>query len=435
MAKQVKETSAKKFTFGNLSKSLDGITKGGGMMSTNEISKISDYTSTGNYILNACLSGSLFKGIPNNRSVCLSGESGVGKTYLALNCVREFLNKYEDGMVMYCDSENAVDVDLMESFNIDTDRVWYEPVGTVQQFNTVATKAIDDMIKFKNEGGEIPKFMLVLDSVGNLATQKEIDDAISGSDKADFSKAKNIKRMFRILMTTLGQIGGTYIFTNHIYKSMDLFAQDIQAGGSGVTYGASVILNMTKAKLKEGTAQIGNRVTARPQKNRLAIPHNVEFNIRWDSGMNPYIGLQEWADAEDGGLSWDKCGVGQGKLITKKEYDKLTDSQKKDCRQHPMDADTYYQYSSSGRNVCLDDSLETVPYKDYATAKVWTKSHLERLDEYIKTVFTYAGHTDDTDEIFDELENGDVVDTETGEVLETKPKKRGRKINDMLDDE
>lgn len=72
MAKQSGE-----FTINDLKKELSKNSKFGALLSEGGgTSKITEYIHTGNYLLNACLTGSLLKGIPNNRSVCLSGESG-----------------------------------------------------------------------------------------------------------------------------------------------------------------------------------------------------------------------------------------------------------------------------------------------------------------------------------------------------------------------
>ena len=47
-------------------------------------SNIEDWIPTGNYLLNAAISGSLFGGIPSGRTSTLVGESGCGKSYLII---------------------------------------------------------------------------------------------------------------------------------------------------------------------------------------------------------------------------------------------------------------------------------------------------------------------------------------------------------------
>jgi RecA/RadA recombinase len=386
------------FTIADLNSVMNKNSKFGGLLSDGHgVSKITEYISSGNYILNACMTGSLFKGIPNNRSICLSGESGVGKTYLILNICREAQKK--GYFIVFYDSENAVDEDLAVNFGIDLSMFRYEPVQTVQEFRSNSTTLVDTLIAQKEEGNEIPKVLIALDSVGNLATQKEIDDAKSYSDKSDMSRAKVIKSIFRILMSKLGIIQGSFLFSNHIYQTLDLYAQTVQAGGGGIKYGASIIVNFSKAKLKEGASQTGIVVTAKPDKNRFCKPTVVKFHISYDHGMNPYVGLEEY-------MSWDRCGVQRGKFITKKEYDKLSETQKETCRQHPLDETVYFQPSDTGRNICTKHSVDSFKLNEIWTKKVWTDERIAELDEYIKPLFAYSKSGDE--EVMDMLEDDGV---------------------------
>ena len=385
------------FSIGDLNKAMSKNSKFGALLSEGGgTSKITEYIPTGNYLLNACMSGSLLKGIPNNRSICLSGETGVGKTYLLLNMCREAQKM--GYFIIYYDSENAVDGDLAEKFGVDLNMFRYEPVQTIQEFRSNVTNLIDTLVEQKEEGNEIPKVFIALDSAGNLASQKEIDDAKTYSDKADWSRAKMMKSVFRIMMSKLGIIGGSFVFTNHVYKSMDLYAQDIQAGGEGVKYGASIILNMTKSKLKEGTEQTGIIVTAKPQKNRFCVPVPVKFHISYQKGMNKYVGLQDY-------MSWDSCGVGRGKFITAKEWSKLSEADREKCRKHPLDENVYYLPSDTGRYICTDFQTEPFKWAEVCSAKVWPESALKRLDEnVINGIFAYsdAKNNDDIQNILGE---------------------------------
>lgn len=171
---------------------------------------------------------------------------------------------------------------------------------------------------------------------------------------------------------------------------------------TGLVYGASIILNMTKAKLKEGTEQTGIVVTAKPQKNRFCIPTPVKFHISYQKGMNRYVGLQEY-------MSWDACGVGRGKFITAKEYSKLSESDREKCRQHPMDPDTYFLPSDTGRYICTDHQVEPFKWAEVCSKGVWTEDAIKRLDEnVIKGIFAYsdAKNNDDIQNILnDDIES------------------------------
>lgn len=171
---------------------------------------------------------------------------------------------------------------------------------------------------------------------------------------------------------------------------------------SGVNYGASLIVNFTKAKLKEGTNQTGIVVTAKPDKNRFCKPTAVKFHISYDHGMNPFVGLEEY-------MSWKNCGVQRGKFITKKEYDKLSDAQKEVCYQHPLDESVYFQPSDTGRNICTKHSVDSFKLNEIWTKKVWTEERLAELDEHIKPLFAYSksGNEEIMDMLNEEEESGD----------------------------
>ena len=108
--------------------------------------------------------------------------------------------------------------ELMKKFNIDTNEVRYEPIGTVEEFRTVVTQTCQTLIDAQRAGYTIPRILFVLDSAGNLASKKEIDDAMAGSDKADMTRSKKMKSIFRIIMNKMAEIKATFIFSNHAIR-------------------------------------------------------------------------------------------------------------------------------------------------------------------------------------------------------------------------
>jgi RecA/RadA recombinase len=218
-----------KFTFDDLNAELAGLNPLGSVMDQSNFSEVTEWIHTGNYHLNACLSGSVWGGWPNNRSCSIAGPSGTGKTFLTLNSVREAINM--GYYVIYYDSEAAVDKDQMKKFGIDISKVNYQPVNTVQAFRTSITTITQKMQEVKRKGGEVQKIMIILDSAGNLATAKEIDDATSGSEKADMTRSKILKSIFRIIMTPLADLKIPFLFTNHTYQTQDFISRQVAGGG------------------------------------------------------------------------------------------------------------------------------------------------------------------------------------------------------------
>ena len=382
---------SKTFSFDDLNKEMAKHSTYGDTLDKSTVSEIDHYIPTGNYNLNACLTGSLFGGYPNNRAVALAGPSGTGKTFLLMNAIKQAQDLGYS--IVFYDSENAVDKDLVEKFGIDPKKFRYEPCNTVQEFRSSVTALTDTLIEQKNKGAALPKIMICLDSAGNLATQKEVDDAKSGSDKADMTRAKLLKSTFRILMTKLGICKIPFLFTNHTYQTQDLFSKQVGGGGTGPEYAASIILFLGKAKLKDGAEQTGIIVTAKPNKNRFAQPLPIKFHISFNKGMNAYIGLEEY-------ISWDNCGIERGRFITEGQYEKLTDAGQAECRQHIYDRDgkevtVYFQPAATARKMAVAHLNDLVDLNELFTPKVMTQQVLQRLEPIIKQKFSYG--TDDLD--------------------------------------
>jgi len=382
---------AKEFSIAELQKELRKINPFGDVISKSDFSKITEWIDTGNYHLNAVFSGDLFGGIPNNRTICLAGDSGTGKTFLLLNMVAQAqkMGYY----IIYYDTEGAVDVDNIKSFGVDPDQFDHQPVSDIAKFRTSITTVVKQLMEAKEKGSKIPKIMICLDSLGMLATTKEIDDAISGNTAADMTRAKTIRSLFRIITSDLTGLGIPFLFTNHTYASTGMFPTVNLSGGGGLIYSASVILALSKAQIKEGTVQTGIIVTVKTLKNRFGKPIPIKFHIRWDRGMNPYIGMEEY-------MNWETCGIQKGNIFSQKEFDKFSDADKTKSHEFEYGGETLYFYpKDTARNYIVKHLGCGVPANELFTDRVWTREVLEEINEKcIKPKFSY-GTINDEDEI------------------------------------
>ena len=396
---------SKEFTIGELQKELRKINPFGDVISKSEFSKITEWIDTGNYHLNAVFSGDLFGGIPNNRTICLAGDSGTGKTFLLLNMVAKAqeLGYY----VVYYDTEGAVDVDNIQSFGVNPERFDHQPVSDIAKFRTSITTLVKKMMEAKQAKMTLPKIMICLDSLGMLATTKEIDDAISGNTAADMTRAKSIRSLFRIITSDLTGLGIPFVFTNHTYASTGMFPTVNLSGGGGLIYSASVILALSKAQIKEGTVQTGIIVTVKTLKNRFGKPIPIKFHIRWDKGMNPYIGMEEY-------MNWETCGIQKGNLITDKEYEKMNEKDKSTAYSFDYQGETkYFVPRETARNYIVKHLGRGIPANELFTPEVWTNEILQMINEKcIKPKFSYGINSaeDEVESIF--LNSDDISDAE-----------------------
>ena len=304
MAKTTKE-----FSFLDLDKELSKINgfETGSILSENTFSEVDEWIPTGNYLLNAQLSGTLFGGIPNTRSLGLMGDPGTGKSFVCLNVAREAQKKGYD--VIYCDTEGAIDKSSAIKFDIDANKVRYQPIKTVTEFQTFVANLLE-LVKKAKASGANPKILLILDSLGMLSTDKELRDAIEGKNAADMgAKAKELRKLFRVITLDLTAAKIPLVCTNHVYAGGGFFPTKESSGGDGPIFAMSVISFLSKAQLKEGnsTTKTGIIVTSNLKKSRFTIPEPVKFHISFANGMNPYVGLQDF-------ISWEACGIGRGKF-------------------------------------------------------------------------------------------------------------------------
>ena len=284
-----------------------------------DIDDTENYVDTGSYIFNGLCSGSIFGGVSGNKITAIAGESSTGKTFFSLAVVKNYLDSNPDGYCLYFDTEAAINKSLLTSRGIDTDRFIHLQVVTVEQFRQSALKAVDIYLKKPEE--ERKPCMFVLDSLGMLSTEKEINDALNDKQVRDMTKSQLIKGAFRMLTLKLGQANIPMIVTNHTYDVIGAYVPTKEmGGGSGLKYAASTIIHLSKKKEKDGTAVVGNLIKAKTAKSRLSKENkDVTIRLYYDErGLDRYFGLLELDEL--GGL-W-KNVAGRYEMNGKKVYAK-----------------------------------------------------------------------------------------------------------------
>jgi RecA/RadA recombinase len=259
-------------------------------------SEFSGTVDTGSYILNAALSGSLYGGVPNNKITAFAGESATGKTFFVMGVVKQFLNDNPDAAVFYFDTEAAVTKDMMKSRGIDTNRVIISEPETIQKFRHTALQIIDNYSKTPEK--DRPPMMMVLDSLGQLSTTKEVEDTASGSETRDMTKAAVLKATFRVLNLKLAKVNVPLLVTNHVYDVVGSYIpMKEMSGGSGLKYTASQIVFLGKKKEKDGQEVIGNIIKVNMMKSRFTKENKkIEVLLTYDKGLDRYYGLLQLAE-------------------------------------------------------------------------------------------------------------------------------------------
>lgn len=317
-------------------------------------------------------------GVSKNRITIFAGDPGTGKSYICYNLAR---NAQKEGYsVVYIDTEYSASLETFQGFGIDTDIEKFMLISSnnVESIRIALTQLLSELKTQKESGVEIPKMIMFLDSIGNLASNKEIADALEGNNKQDMSRAKVLKSLFRIVSSDLGYLDIPLICTNHIYMTMDLFPKAVMNGGKGAEYAASAIVYLTNAKLKSGNedeldlGSSGVVVTAKARKNRLAKPKLVKFHIDHSEGTNPFTGLDFWCTTEN----FEKVGIAKGKMVTDKA------------------GNTTFEAGGQKSKWYVRHLDKTFYDKQLYNAKVFNADVLAALEPIIYSYFEYSSYED-----------------------------------------
>ena len=247
-----------------------------------------DMTPTDVPMINVALSGSVDGGLAPGLTV-LAGPSKHFKTSFALLMAGAYLKKYPEAVMLFYDSEFGSPQSYFEQFDIDTSRILHTPIANVEElkFDLIGQlEAID-----RND-----KVIIVIDSIGNLASKKELDDAINEKSVADMSRAKALKGLFRMSTPYLTTKNIPLIAVNHTYMEIGLFPKAVVGGGTGIYYSADNIWILGRQQDKVGTEIKGYRFIINVEKSRYVKEKSkIPITVSWDGGIANYSGLLDVA--------------------------------------------------------------------------------------------------------------------------------------------
>lgn len=239
-------------------------------------------------MLNVALSGRVDGGLTSGLTV-LAGPSKHFKTSFALKMAGAFLDANPEAVMLFYDSEFGSPQSYFTNFGIDTDRVLHTPVMNVEELKF-------DLIGQLESLDKEDKVIIVIDSVGNLASKKELEDAINEKSVADMSRAKALKGLFRMTTPYLTMKSIPLIAINHTYKEIGLFPKDIVSGGTGIYYSADNIWILGRRQNKTGTEVTGYDFIVNVEKSRMVKEKSkIPISVSWDGGIERYSGLLDVA--------------------------------------------------------------------------------------------------------------------------------------------
>lgn len=241
-------------------------------------------------MVNVALSGSVDGGLAPGLTV-LAGPSKHFKTSFALLMAAAYMKKYPESVMLFYDSEFGSPQSYFKQFGIDTSRVLHTPITNVEELKFDMINQLDAI-----ERGE--KVIVVIDSIGNLASKKEMEDALNEKSVADMSRAKALKGLFRMTTPYLAMKDIPLLAINHTYQEMGLFPKAIVSGGTGIYYSADNIWILGRQQEKKGTDIVGYHFVINVEKSRYVKEKSkIPITVNWEGGVQKYSGLTEVAIA------------------------------------------------------------------------------------------------------------------------------------------
>lgn len=239
-------------------------------------------------MVNVALSGSINGGVTPGLTV-LAGPSKHFKTSFALLMAGAYLKEKDDAVLLFYDSEFGSPQSYFQQFGIDTSRVLHTPITNVEELKFDLINQLEEMDRNDN-------VIVVIDSIGNLASKKELEDAMNEKSVADMSRAKALKGLFRMATPYLAMKNIPMLAVNHTYKEIGLFPKDIVGGGTGIYYSADNIWILGRQQDKQGTDIKGYHFVINVEKSRYVKEKSkIPISVSWEGGVQRWSGLLDVA--------------------------------------------------------------------------------------------------------------------------------------------
>ncbi len=286
------------------------------VLSESKIYGTKDMITTSVPMVNVALSGRVDGGLTPGLTV-LAGPSKHFKSAFSLLLAAAYMKQYPESVLIFYDSEFGTPQAYFDSFGIDMDRVMHTPITDIEQLKFDIMKQLGDL-------GRDDKVIVVIDSVGNLASKKEVEDAENQKSVADMSRAKSLKSLFRMVTPHLTLKDIPLIVVNHTYKEIGLYPKDIVGGGTGIYYSADTIWILGRQQDKDGGEIQGYHFIINVEKSRYVKEKSkIPITVSYEGGINRWSGLLDIAI--DGGYvvkpsnGWYQvCDKSTGELLGSK---------------------------------------------------------------------------------------------------------------------
>jgi hypothetical protein len=239
-------------------------------------------------LINVGLSSRIDGGLSSGLT-CIAGPSRHFKTGFSLLIAKAYLDTHPEAIILFYDSEFGAPQGYFAANGIDPKRVVHTPIKNIEELKHDIVNQIEQITRED-------KVIIVIDSLGNLASIKEVKDALSGNEAADLTRARQMKSLFRIVTPYLSLNDIPMIAVMHTYKTLELYSKDVMSGGTGAMLAADTVWILGRAQEKDAEGISGYHFTINIEKSRFVKEKSkLPITVSYEKGIIKYSGLLELA--------------------------------------------------------------------------------------------------------------------------------------------
>lgn len=252
-------------------------------------------------IINVALSGRIDGGLYPGCTM-FAGPSKHFKSKFALFLMAAYFAFYKDAAALFYDSEFGSPESYFKGADIDTSKVLHSPLLNMENLKFDVIKQLEDI----KRGDHL---FTLIDSLGNVASKKELEDAKNQKAVTDMTRAKDIKSFFRMVTPYLNLKNVPLVVVNHTYETQEMYSTQVVSGGTGSYYNSDNIYIIGREQDKDSQGKLEGYIFSLNVEKSRYVKEKSKFKIEVDfkKGINRWSGLLAEA-VESGHVIKEKKG-------------------------------------------------------------------------------------------------------------------------------